>query len=103
MTTEYGVFNDEGCLEAGMWSQAQADERAAEYRAEGDDEAKAHELCPEHDGRNGDGTDPEPKGGCEPCAEAETEDEGCGAMDPDDLDACGDCDDCTGETAKRLG
>lgn len=30
-------------------------------------------------------------------------DEGCGAMDPDDLDACGECDDCLGVTAARLG
>lgn len=102
MTTEYGVFNDEGCLDAGMWSQAEADERAGEYRAEGEDDAKAHELCPSHDGRTGDGTDPEPKNGCERCAEDEAG-EGCGAMDPDDLDACGECDDCLGVTAARIG
>lgn len=79
MTTEYGVFNDEGCLEAGMWSVAEAEQRAAEYRAddEGDEDAKAHELCPEHDGRNGDGTEPQPKNGCELCDEAEVAEDAC--------------------------
>ncbi|MDW6058104.1 hypothetical protein SAZ11_08375 [Streptomyces sp. FXJ1.4098] len=33
------------------------------------------------------------KDGCEECA-----DEGCGAADPEDLDACGECSDCTGKS-----
>ncbi|OEV13210.1 hypothetical protein [Streptomyces nanshensis] len=98
MTAEYGVFNDEGCLEAGMWSQAEADERAAEYRAEEEDAAKALEVCQSHDGRNGSDEDPQPKDGCELCAEEEAG-EGCGAVDPDDVDACGECEDCTGGDA----
>lgn len=77
MTTEYGIFNDEGCLEADMWSPAEAEQRAAEYRAEGDDEAKAAELCAEHDGRNGDGTEPHPKDGCALCAEDEVAEDAC--------------------------
>ena len=102
MTAEYGVFNGEGCLEADMWSQAEADERAAEYRAKGEDEARGLELCPVHDGRGGCEVDSQPKDGCEACAEEESA-EGCGAMDPDDLDACAEGDDCLGVTASRLG
>jgi hypothetical protein len=40
-------------------------------------------ICPDHEDQ--------PANGCEECAA-----EGCGAVDADDLDACGGCSDCTG-------
>jgi hypothetical protein len=66
--TEYGLFNDEGCLEAQMYSTEEAETRRQEYIAEGEhpDDVKVREMCPDHEG--------EPKDGCEECF-AETGDE----------------------------
>jgi len=80
MTVEYGVFNDEGCIEAGFWTLDGAEKRAAtlrtnwerggvdfarndatgEYEAESDNRAQAAEICPEHE--------EQPLDGCEECA-----------------------------------
>lgn len=42
--TEFGLFNDEGCVEAGFYSEAEA--RAA---IDDEDELTAREICPEHE------------------------------------------------------
>lgn len=70
--TEYGVFNDEGCIEAGFWTFAAADAVALRYRQtwdntnenDGDPNAQALEICPDHE--------EQPLDGCEECAEEET-------------------------------
>lgn len=59
MTTDYGVFNDSGCIDGPM-SRAEAETVAAAYRAEGDEYAKAAEICPDHG--------EQPRDGCEDCA-----------------------------------
>jgi hypothetical protein len=43
--TEFGLFNDEGCVEAGFYSQAEA-ERA---NVNAEDDLSVHEICPDHD------------------------------------------------------
>jgi hypothetical protein len=52
MTTEYGVFNDEGCLEAQSYSPEEAEERRQAYIAEGEDpeDVWVKEICPDHEG-----------------------------------------------------
>lgn len=54
MATEYGLFNPEGCWEAGMWSQAEAEKAQADWRAENPDEedfeCEVSAICSEHDG-----------------------------------------------------
>lgn len=45
--TEFGIFNDEGCVERGLWSAAQAAEVLSTYDPE--DEVTAHALCGEHE------------------------------------------------------
>lgn len=63
--TEYGIFNDEGCVERGYWS-----EKAAQAAADGydpDDEVYADALCSEHE---------QPYDFCDECVgEDEEEDE----------------------------
>ena len=56
---EYGVFNDEGCLDSGYITFAQADAVAADFRRQGDEYAKASEICPDHE--------EQPAGECEDC------------------------------------
>lgn len=82
-----GVFSDEGCIEA-FDCAVQASDKAARLNAE--EEAPADSplyrwavMCLDHE--------EQPANGCEECAT-----EGCGAVDPDDWDACGQCSDCTG-------
>jgi hypothetical protein len=43
---EYGLFNDEGCVEAGIWSMSEAQQRLADYNP-GDD-LHISIICPEH-------------------------------------------------------
>ncbi|MFE5853156.1 hypothetical protein ACFQ61_08040 [Streptomyces sp. NPDC056500] len=64
--SEYGVFTEEGCIEASLWSHANAEAVAELYReqaAEDDVEETytVHEMCEEH-------RDAErPKGECDEC------------------------------------
>lgn len=44
---EYGVFNDEGLLEGGFWSETAALESLLNDYSE-EDEATVHPVCPEH-------------------------------------------------------
>jgi hypothetical protein len=58
MSREYGVFNDEGCLERGFYTEAAA--RAALERRYADEPGGyAAPLCPEHD--------EQPNDRCEEC------------------------------------
>ena len=52
---EYGVFNDEGCIEAGLASPEAATEAAAGYVAEGEWEGThGAAICPDHDEQEAD-------------------------------------------------
>lgn len=64
MTTEYGVFNDEGCVERQLWTLEAASRAAAAY--DEDDEVRVEALCPEHD--------EEPAAFCEECHAEDEED-----------------------------
>lgn len=68
--TEYGLFTDEGCLEAQMYSAEEAEARRQEYIAEGEhlDDVTVQEMCPDHEGQ--------PRGGCEECLADEPDDDG---------------------------
>lgn len=62
MTAEWGLFNDEGCVERGLWSEQEADRRRGfAYNAE--DDLRIEELCPDHD--------EQPLNGCEDCGSEE--------------------------------
>jgi hypothetical protein len=56
--TEYGLFNDEGCVEAGFYAIEEA-EFAIRTKYSGGDELSILEVCREHDG--------EPKSSCQNC------------------------------------
>jgi hypothetical protein len=56
---EYGVFNNEGCLFSGLISMADAEEEAAQQRADGDEHAYAAEMCADHE--------EQPKATCDDC------------------------------------
>lgn len=58
-TTEYGIFNDEGLLEDGFFSEAEAQMIASSEYSE--DNVTVLALCPDHEGR--------PSLGCEQCDE----------------------------------
>lgn len=49
--TEFGLFSDEGCVEAQMYSHAQAKARLVELVAEDEDngELGIYEICPDHE------------------------------------------------------
>lgn len=47
MTTEFGIFNDEGCIEGGMFSRAEAEARLVEMGDEGEG-CHVAECCIEH-------------------------------------------------------
>jgi len=59
MSIEYGVFSDEGCLEAQFYRYEDADRAAAGYRENGDSDAYAAEMCPDHE--------EQPREGCDMC------------------------------------
>lgn len=49
MMLEYGLFNDEGCVESGMYSLEEAALRLAEYaRAEEEEGIVIDIVCPDH-------------------------------------------------------
>jgi hypothetical protein len=62
---EWGVFNDEGCIDSQM-DEAGAKLAAEAYRADGDEHVQAARMCPEHE--------EQPADGCEEC-DAEIDDE----------------------------
>jgi hypothetical protein len=67
MSTEYGLFSDEGIVEGGFYSVAEAQAAIAE-RYDADDGLEVEEVCPEHPDH--------PRCGCEKCdAEEVAEDE----------------------------
>lgn len=59
--TEYGLFNDEGCLDAQMYSAEEAERRRQKYIDGGEhpDDVVVKEMCPDHEG--------EAKDDCEEC------------------------------------
>ena len=66
MATEFGLFNDEGCVEAGFYSVEEAAKASAECYSE-EDELMIEEICPDH---------PEhAKHSCELCNAEEEEEE----------------------------
>lgn len=70
MSTEYGIFNDEGCVERGFWS---AEEALRELKLmDPEDHGDVKELCPEHEEQARD-----------TCEECFAEDEGEEDEDPD--------------------
>ncbi|MGI5404185.1 hypothetical protein ACQEVG_32985 [Streptomyces sp. CA-135486] len=78
--TEYGVFNDEGCIYVAD-TRDEAEAEAAKERAADDgyhaDLISVHEMCPDHR------DDEQPKDGCEECAaEVDEEDEDAANEDP---------------------
>lgn len=44
---EYGIFNDEGCIANEFYSREKAEAWAREHLSD-DDDAKVHEVCPDH-------------------------------------------------------
>lgn len=48
MSTEYGIFGNEGCFEGGFYSQEEAQVAIAERYAE-EENIHVAELCPDHD------------------------------------------------------
>lgn len=62
MSTQYGIFNDEGCIEANLWSKDQAEAALDLWVEEGEDreDLSIEALCPDHE--------EQPKDGCEECA-----------------------------------
>jgi hypothetical protein len=57
--TEWGVFNDEGCVERGLWSAEEAGLAVILHRKAGDEHAEAKEMCSDHE--------EQPKYYCEEC------------------------------------
>jgi hypothetical protein len=92
--TEYGLFNDEGCVERGLWSRAEAERELARYSDE--DELTAKALCEVHDEQAADDCEECFAETCDECGET-VEDCGC-----ERCDECGEvearceceCDDC---------
>jgi hypothetical protein len=62
---EYGIFGDEGCVEAQLYSKKQAEASLSLYRIEADGGEEFHyaEICPEHEEQE--------KDYCEECNEEE--------------------------------
>jgi hypothetical protein len=61
MSTEYGLFSDEGCVEAGFTSWIHAHLFLQCYSEE--DDLEVLEICPDHEGQ--------PKDFCEECGREE--------------------------------
>lgn len=68
MTTEYGIFNDEGCVERQFYRHSDAETAIAE-NYDRDDNLRIEEMCPDH------ADDEQPRDGCELCAEEEEQEE----------------------------
>ena len=48
-STEWGIFNDEGCIEASMWSEKEAQTELAKYYIDGERGLTVSEICPDHE------------------------------------------------------
>lgn len=59
MGAEWGIFNDEGCVESGFRSKHEADEAVA-TRYDEDDDVTVMEMCHDHEDQ--------PREGCDECA-----------------------------------
>lgn len=46
--TEYGIFNDEGCIDSGLFSKDAAEARAQSWRTMGE-ACVVYALCPDHE------------------------------------------------------
>lgn len=71
MSTEFGIFNDEGCIEGEFYSREDADRAMADRYAE--DDAHVAEVCPDHRDQERDH--------CEHCRDAADDEEA--SEDPD--------------------
>lgn len=60
---EYGIFNDEGCIERQFYSREDVDTAAASYDPE--DDVRVEEMCRDHADQE------QPANGCEFCNEEE--------------------------------
>lgn len=47
--TEYGIFNDEGCIDRGFYCIGEAVKTSLEYIEAGEENVSVAELCLEHD------------------------------------------------------
>jgi hypothetical protein len=72
---EYGLFNDEGCMEAGFWSMEAANAAIID-RYDSEDELTAREVCPDHE--------EQPRDTCDECLPSDDDDD-----DDDDDDYVG--------------
>lgn len=71
---EYGLFNDEGCVEAGFYSREEAlNARAMRY--DPDDDLEVLEVCPDHEGQ--------PREHCDDCKQ-DFDDDDCDDASEDD-------------------
>ncbi len=77
MTTEYGLFSDEGLVEDGFYSPEEA-RKAITERYNEDDGLEIEEICPEHAEH--------PRNGCEECDAEEMADELYAALDDEEDD-----------------
>lgn len=46
--TEYGIFDDSGCLESGFYSEDEAEE-AIQKRYPDEEALRIYEICPDHE------------------------------------------------------
>ncbi len=81
--SRYGVWdnNDAGFVHVEDCAQSAANWAGEQLYADSDSDLKVMAVCPDHE--------EQPANGCEDC-----NGDGCGAVDSDDLDACGKCRDC---------
>jgi hypothetical protein len=67
MADEYGIFNDEGCIERQFWTEEEAGLALADLYASGESGLTIHVLCPDHE--------EQPRDYCEECATDGDEDD----------------------------
>jgi hypothetical protein len=65
--TEFGIFNAEGCIERGFWTEEEAGSALADLYANGEENLSVDALCDEHD--------EQPLNSCEDCFEEDDDDE----------------------------
>ena len=49
MSDEYGIFNDEGCLEAYFYSKDEAKIASLKYIDQGENDIHVSKICPDHE------------------------------------------------------
>ena len=64
---EYGIFNDEGCIESQLWTEGEAQIALAHWYTEGERHLSIHRICPDHD--------EQPADFCEECLAEETDED----------------------------